>query len=110
MCEAIDDGFPATIVRPSYTYGETWVPCSVGGHGYTVVDRIRRGKPIISHGDGQSLWVLTHASDFALGFVGLFGIAQALGECRGGAENGSSGSGRPHADGGARAASVVWAG
>jgi len=78
--QAMDAGFPATIVRPSYTYGETWVPCSVGGHGYTVVDRIRRDKPIISHGDGQSLWVLTHTSDFAVGFVGLFGKAKALGE------------------------------
>lgn len=84
-CEAVlgramGDGFPATIVRPSYTYGETWVPSSVGGHGYTVVDRIRRGKRIISHGDGQSLWVLTHTSDIAVGFVGLFGKAKALGE------------------------------
>jgi len=78
--QAMNGGFPATIVRPSYTYGETWVPCSVGGHGYTVVDRIRRAKPIISHGDGQSLWVLTHTSDFAVGFVGLFGKAKALGE------------------------------
>lgn len=73
-------GFPMTIVRPSYTYGETWIPCSVGGHGYTVVDRMRRGKAIISHGDGQSLWVFTHTSDFSVGFIGLFGNPLALGE------------------------------
>jgi nucleoside-diphosphate-sugar epimerase len=73
-------GFPVTIVRPSYTYGETWIPCGIGGHGYTVVDRLRRGKPVISHGDGQSLWVMTHASDFAVGLVGLLGKAEAIGE------------------------------
>jgi len=72
--------FPITIVRPSYTYGETWVPCGVGGQGYTVVDRMRRGVPVISHGDGQALWVMTANTDFAVGFVGLFGKSQAIGE------------------------------
>jgi len=75
-----EQGFPVTIVRPSYTYGPTWIPCAVGGHGYTVVARMRQGLPIISHGDGQSLWTMTFHTDFALGFVGLFGKAQALGE------------------------------
>ena len=75
-----DSGFPVTIVRPSYTYGVTWVPNAVGGHGYTIVDRMRKGLPIVSHGDGQSLWVMTSASDFAVGFVGLMGRAQAIGE------------------------------
>jgi len=71
---------PVTIVRPSYTYGETWVPCAVGGQGYTVVNRMRSNLPVISHGDGTSLWVMTHNSDFAVGFVGLFGNPAALGE------------------------------
>jgi len=75
-----EKGFPITIVRPSYTYGPTWIPCSVGGHGYTVVGRMRQGLPIISHGDGQSLWVMTFNADFAVGFVGLFGQDQAIGE------------------------------
>ena len=75
-----DSAFPSTIVRPTYTYGPTWIPCSVGGHGYTVVHRIRKGLPIISHGDGQSLWVMTYNTDFALGFVGVFGVQQAIGE------------------------------
>ncbi|MGC9360779.1 MAG: SDR family oxidoreductase [Anaerolineae bacterium] len=73
-------GFPVTIVRPSYTYGTTWIPSSVGGHGYTVLHRMRTGKPIISHGDGSSLWVMTHTTDFAVGLVGLFGLPQALGQ------------------------------
>ena len=75
-----ETGFPVTIVRPSYTVGPTWIPSSVGGHGYTVVGRMRRGQPIISHGDGQSLWGMTSSDDFAVGFVGLFGREQAIGE------------------------------
>jgi nucleoside-diphosphate-sugar epimerase len=71
---------PATIVRPSYTYGPTWIPSGFGGQDYTVVDRIRRGRPVICHGDGTALWVMTHASDFAVGFVGLLGRPGALGE------------------------------
>jgi len=73
-------GFPVTIVRPSHTFGPTRIPSGVGGHGCTIVGRMRQGKPIISHGDGQSLWVITFHTDFALGFVGLFGNRQALGE------------------------------
>jgi len=75
-----EQGFPITIVRPTYTFGPTWVPSAVGGQDYTVVNRIRQGKPIISHGDGTSLWVMTFHTDFALGFVGLFGNARAIGE------------------------------
>jgi nucleoside-diphosphate-sugar epimerase len=75
-----NEGFPVTIVRPSLTYGETWIPCAVGGHDYTVVDRMRRGKKIIVHGDGQSLWTVTHNSDFAKGLIGLLGNERAIGE------------------------------
>jgi nucleoside-diphosphate-sugar epimerase len=72
--------FPATIVRPSLTYGPTWLPCAVGGHDYTVVDRMKKGKKIVVHGDGQSLWTMTHNSDFAKGLVGLLGNPLAIGE------------------------------
>jgi len=75
-----EEGFPATIVRPSYTYGETWIPSGFGGQDYTVVDRMRRGRPVVCHGDGTALWVMTHASDFAVGLVGLLGHPGALGE------------------------------
>jgi nucleoside-diphosphate-sugar epimerase len=71
---------PVTIVRPSYTYGETWIPSGFGGADYTVVDRMRRGQPVVVHGDGTSLWGMTHASDFAVGLVGLLGRPAALGE------------------------------
>jgi nucleoside-diphosphate-sugar epimerase len=75
-----EQGFPATIVRPSYTYGPTWIPSGFGGQDYTVVDRIRRGRPIVCHGDGTSLWVMTASADFALGLVGLLGRRDAVGE------------------------------
>ncbi|NWG13565.1 MAG: SDR family oxidoreductase [Acidobacteria bacterium] len=81
LLEAFEDtGFPVTIVRPSLTYGETWIPCAVGGHDYTVVSRMLRGKKVIVHGDGQSLWTVTHNTDFALGFLGLLGNEAAIGE------------------------------
>jgi nucleoside-diphosphate-sugar epimerase len=70
-------GFPATIVRPSHTYDKTLFPFP---HGYTQLDRMRKGKPVIIHGDGTTLWVLTHHKDFAVGFVGLLAHPQAIGE------------------------------
>ena len=73
-------GFPATVVRPSYTYGETWIPSGFGGQDYTVVNRMRSGQPIVCHGDGTGLWTMTASADFAIGLVGLLGLPQALGE------------------------------
>ena len=71
--------FPVTIVRPSLTY-DTVLPVIMGGWTeYTIVDRIKKGKEIIVHGDGTSLWVVTHAEDFAKGFIGLIGHQQAIG-------------------------------
>ncbi len=75
-----EKAFPVTVVRPSYTYGPTWIPSGFGGQDYTVVDRMRRGLPIVCHGDGTSLWVMTAASDFAVGLVGLLGNPRAVGE------------------------------
>jgi nucleoside-diphosphate-sugar epimerase len=72
-----DDGFPATIVRPSHTYDKTNVPLHGG---WTALARMRQGKPVIVHGDGTSLWTLTHHKDFAQGFVPLLGHPRTLGE------------------------------
>ena len=72
-----EEGFPVTIVRPSHTYDARSLPLDGG---YTVVQRMRTGKPVIVHGDGTSLWTLTHHRDFAKGFVGLLGNPHALGE------------------------------
>jgi len=75
-----DEGFPATIVRPSLTYDHN-LPIAIGGWGcYTLADRLLTGRPIIVHGDGSSLWVVTHADDFARGLLGLLGQEPALGE------------------------------
>lgn len=76
------DGFPVTIVRPSHTYDERSVPLGAHGNGgsWQVVKRIKDGKPVIIHGDGSSLWTITHNSDFANGFVGLIGNSAAIGE------------------------------
>ncbi len=72
-----EEAFPITIVRPSHTYDRTLLPFH---ERWTVVERMRRGLPVVVHGDGTSLWVLTHHRDFAKGFVGLLGRSQALGE------------------------------
>ncbi len=70
-------GFPVTIVRPSHTYDQTSVPFDGG---WTAVARMRAGKPVVVHGDGTSLWTITHSTDVARGVVGLFGRTEALGE------------------------------
>ncbi|PJI95075.1 SDR family oxidoreductase [Luteimicrobium subarcticum] len=70
-------GFPATVVRPSHTYDETGLPTLFG---WTDVARMRAGKPVVVHGDGTSLWTITHARDVAVGIVGLLGHPAALGE------------------------------
>ena len=75
--EAMSEGFPATIVRPSHTYGRNRFPFDGG---YTYLNRIRHGKPSVLPGDGTSLWTMTHARDFAVGLTGLIGNPVALGE------------------------------
>ncbi|HEY1013684.1 MAG TPA: SDR family oxidoreductase [Herpetosiphonaceae bacterium] len=77
-----EQGFPVTIVRPSHTYGPSQIPLCVGSwqHPYTVIARMRQGKPIIIPGDGTSLWTLTWNADFAIGLLGLLGNPRALGE------------------------------
>jgi nucleoside-diphosphate-sugar epimerase len=76
------NGFPVTIVRPSHTYNETAIPLGVhGGKGpWQVLKRMLDGKPVLVHGDGTSLWTLTHSRDFAKGFAGLMGNIHAIGE------------------------------
>lgn len=77
-----EEGFPITIIRPSHTYDERSIP--VGAHGkdgsYQIVKRMLEGKPVLVHGDGTSLWTMTHNSDFAKGFIGLMGNIHAIGE------------------------------
>ncbi len=73
------EGFPVTIVRPSHTY-DTTIPVAIGGWTeYTIIDRMKKGQKVIIHGDGTSLWTLTHAEDFAKGFNGLLGNQRSIG-------------------------------
>jgi nucleoside-diphosphate-sugar epimerase len=74
-----EEHFPVTIIRPSLTYDPVF-PIAIGGWGcYTLADRLLKGQPIIIHGDGSSLWTVTHAEDFGRAFVGLLGHPQAIG-------------------------------
>jgi len=74
-----EEDFPVTIVRPSHTY-ESVIPAAIGSwEDFTLIDRMRNGKKIIIHGDGTSLWVMTHSTDFARGFVGLMGNQRSIG-------------------------------
>ena len=84
-CEALlqqayrQEGFPATIVRPSHTY-DTQIPSAFhSGTSFGLIARMRRGEKVIIHGDGTSLWVMTHAEDFAKGFVGLLANPHTIG-------------------------------
>jgi nucleoside-diphosphate-sugar epimerase len=76
VAEYRESGFPATIVRPSHTYDHTSLPLNGG---WTAIDRMRRGAPVVLHDHGSSLWALTHARDFAVGFVGLLGNPHTIG-------------------------------
>lgn len=73
-----EENFPLTIVRPAHTYDTIW-PILLGGAFFTYAARIRKGEPIIVHGDGTALWCATHSEDFARGFNGLLGHPGALG-------------------------------
>lgn len=77
-----EQGFPITIVRPSHTYDERYIPVGVIGKkgGWQLLKRMMEGKPVIIHGDGSSLWTCTFNTDFALGFCGLIGNPHAIGE------------------------------
>ena len=69
--------FPVTIVRPAHAYDQAAPPLPGG---WTVVDRLARGDEVVVHGDGTSLWTVTHARDFAAGLTGLLGNEQSIGE------------------------------
>ena len=74
-----EKGFPITFFRPSHTYSEEMIPTGLGG-GWAVASRMLRGKPVIVHGDGLTLWTITHSRDVAKGIVGILGNTHAIGE------------------------------
>lgn len=72
-----DRDLPVTIIRPSHTYDERMIP-TLGG--WTDIARMRAGRPVVIHGDGTSLWTITHSEDFAVAFTGLLGNPEAIGD------------------------------
>lgn len=72
-----ENHFPVTICRPSHTYDKTKNPLRID---YLPFHRMKNGKPIILHDDGNFTWTMTHAKDFAKGFVGLLGKQETIGE------------------------------
>lgn len=76
-----ENGFPYSVVRPSLTFGPSMIPLCMGSWNepWTIVDRMRRGEPVIVPGDGTSLWQVTWNADFAKGLVGLLGNQRAVG-------------------------------
>ena len=80
VAEHKKNNLPLTIVRPSHTYN-TVIPLTIGGwNEYNTIARMKKGLPVVVQGDGTSLWTLTHAHDFAKGFIGLLNNKAALGE------------------------------
>ena len=77
-----EEAFPVTVVRPSHTYDERSIPLGVHGKkgSWQVIKRMMDGKPVIIHGDGESLWHLTFNEDFAVGYTALMGNRHAIGE------------------------------
>lgn len=80
MREHRENAFPMTIIRPAHTYDKNSIPTGFHGNNpWGIIERMRQGKKVIVHGDGTSLWALTHSSDFAKAFVGLLGNSKSVG-------------------------------
>lgn len=81
MAKFREEGFPVTIIRPTLTYDERRIPLEIKPKTGTwpVARRMLAGKPVLIHGDGESLWTMTHNSDFAVGFTGLMNNPHAIG-------------------------------
>ncbi len=68
-----------TVIRPAQTYGEGGGLVHTFGWETRFLDRMRRGLPIIVHGDGSSLWVACHRDDAAVAFANAAGNETAFG-------------------------------
>lgn len=84
-CEAVFEAaaargdFPLTMIRPAQTYGEGGRLVHTFGASTASIDRLRKGKPIVVHGDGRSLWAACHRDDVGRAFAGAVGNDRALG-------------------------------
>jgi nucleoside-diphosphate-sugar epimerase len=64
---------PFTIIRPVHTYSDQGAVLHTFGGASYHLDRLQKGKPIIVHGDGSSLWSSVHRDDAATAFVNALG-------------------------------------
>ena len=71
---------PFTVIRPVHTYSETGAILHTFGGGSYHLDRLKKGKPIILHGDGSSLWSSVHRDDAALAHVNALQNPRAFGK------------------------------
>ncbi len=74
------DAFRTTVIRPWSTYDEKRPILHTFGSGTYYLDRLRKGKPIVVHGDGSSLWGPCHRDDVARAFANAVGNTAAYGE------------------------------
>ena len=74
-----EDWFPVTILKPSYTYGMGMLGRQVPGYGIWI-DRLRRGKPILSAGDGLNYFPFLSSKDAGVGFAEVLGRSKCFGE------------------------------
>ncbi|MCL2816618.1 MAG: NAD-dependent epimerase/dehydratase family protein, partial [Oscillospiraceae bacterium] len=77
---ASDGAFNLTIIRPSATYNETWLPISMIGGGEILITRILEGKLVLAPGDGNSIWSSTYRDDCARAFLGAVMNPKAYGK------------------------------
>ena len=78
--DAHEEAFQTTVIRPWSTYGEGGPVIHTMGWGTYYLDRIRKGEPVIVHGDGATLWGPCHRDDVAGAFVTAIGSETAYGE------------------------------
>lgn len=74
------EGFPVTIIKPSTTYGPKQGLLRQIAVDFSWLDRIRKGKPIVVCGDGNTLHQHLHVEDAALCFANVLGKAHCIGQ------------------------------
>jgi nucleoside-diphosphate-sugar epimerase len=70
---------PFTVIRPVHTYSEQGAVLHTFGGATYHLDRLKKGRPILVHGDGSSLWSSVHRDDAAAAFVNALGNPATFG-------------------------------
>ncbi len=85
LCERLlrESGIDYTIVRPAYTINSIrfFNPYTINHwESWTIADRLLTHRPLVLQDDGMQLCTMTHTTDFAEAFVGLWGNPKAMNE------------------------------